>query len=53
MVGVDFNPAVIKQLQNEGLDVVYGDATDPELVTSLPLLGVKWVVFTVPEARSA
>jgi hypothetical protein len=53
MVGVDFNPAVIKQLQNEGLDVVYGDATDPELVTSLPLVGVKCVVFTVPEAWSA
>ena len=53
MVGGDFNPAVIKQLQNEGIDVVYGDATDPELVTSLPLVGVMCVVFTVPGARSA
>ena len=52
-MGVDFNPAVIKQLQNEGLDVVYGDATDPELVSSLPLVGVKWVVFAVAEAWSA
>ena len=50
---VDSNPAVIKQLQNEGLDVVYGDATDPELVASVPLVGVKWVVFAVAEAWSA
>jgi len=41
------------RFQYEGIDVVYGDATDPELVASLPLVGVKWVVFAVAEAWSA
>ena len=49
VLGVDFNPAVVKQWQTEGLDVAFGDGTDPELVASLPLAGVKWAVSAVPE----
>ena len=49
VLGVDFNPAVVKQWQTEGLDVAFGDATDPEFVASLPLAGVKWAVSAVPE----
>ena len=49
ILGVDFNPAVVKQWRKDGLDVAYGDATDPELIASLPLAGVTWVVSAVPE----
>lgn len=49
VLGVDFNPTAVKQWQSEGFDAVYGDATDPELVASLPLAGVKWAVSAVPE----
>ncbi|MCG8359918.1 MAG: cation:proton antiporter [Kiloniellales bacterium] len=49
ILGVDFNPAVVKQWRKDGLDVAYGDATDPELIASLPLGGVTWVVSAVPE----
>lgn len=49
VLGVDFNPTAVKQWQSEGLDAVYGDATDPELIASLPTAGVKWAVSAVPE----
>ncbi len=49
VLGVDFNPTAIKEWQNAGLDAVYGDATDPEFVASLPLASVKWAVSAVPE----
>ena len=48
VLGVDFNPAVVRQWREEGLDVAFGDATDPELVASLPLDGVRWAVSAVP-----
>ena len=48
VLGVDFNPAVVRQWRQEGLDVAFGDATDPELVASLPLDGVRWAVSAVP-----
>ncbi|WP_299619619.1 cation:proton antiporter [Pelagibius sp.] len=49
VLGVDFNPAVIRQWRRDGLDVAYGDATDPEFVASLPLSGVGWAVCAIPE----
>lgn len=52
VLGVDFNPSVVREWQKEGLDVAYGDATDPELVASLPLAGVKWVVSGIPEHQT-
>ena len=49
VLGIDFNPAVVKQWRQDGLDVAFGDATDPELVASLPLAGVPWAVSAVPQ----
>ncbi|NIA67414.1 sodium:proton exchanger [Pelagibius litoralis] len=49
VLGVDFNPAVVKEWRQQGLDVAYGDATDPEFVASLPLKGASWAVSAVPE----
>ena len=48
VLGVDFNPEVAKQMRADGIDVAHGDATDPELVASLPVEGVKWAVSAVP-----
>ncbi|WP_422367126.1 cation:proton antiporter [Pelagibius sp.] len=49
VLGVDFNPAVVKDWREQGLDVAYGDATDPEFIASLPLKGASWAVSGVPE----
>ncbi|MBO6716931.1 MAG: cation:proton antiporter [Rhizobiaceae bacterium] len=48
VLGVDFNPAAVKRGRALGIDVEYGDASDPEFVRHLPLDGAKWVVSTVP-----
>jgi Kef-type K+ transport system membrane component KefB len=48
VLGVDFNPAAVRRWRSLGLEVEYGDASDPELVAHLPLDGVRWAVSTVP-----
>jgi len=48
VLGVDFNPSAVRRWRTLGLDVEYGDATDPEFIASLPLVGAKWVVATIP-----
>ncbi|MBM3423192.1 MAG: cation:proton antiporter [Chlorobi bacterium] len=46
---VDFNPDVVRKWKQEGYDALYGDASDQELVASLPLRGVKWVVCALSQ----
>lgn len=47
-LGVDFNPLVVRRLQELGLDAEFGDATDPEFIAELPLRAAEWIVCTVP-----
>ncbi|WP_213608847.1 cation:proton antiporter [Pseudoalteromonas sp.] len=49
VLGVDFNPAAIKQWQALGLDATYGDVTDGEFINELPLSHAKWVVCSIPQ----
>ncbi len=48
VLGIDFNPEAVKRWRELGLDSKYGDATDPEFVTDLPLIKAAWVVSTMP-----
>ena len=48
VLGVDFNPLAVRRWRELGLDTEFGDATDPEFVTELPLAGAAWIVSTVP-----
>ncbi len=48
VLGVDFNPEAVRRARLLGIDAHFGDATDPEYVTTLPLRHAKWVVATVP-----
>lgn len=48
VLGVDFNPQAVRRWRDLGLPAEFGDATDPEFVTDLPLAGADWVVSTVP-----
>jgi voltage-gated potassium channel Kch len=52
VLGVDFNPEVIRSLAEQDMAVVYGDATDPEFIGSLPLGGARWVVSAVPQHQT-
>jgi hypothetical protein len=47
VLGVDFDPHALRVCQEHGVDVLYGDAEDPELPGSLPHQGADWVVVTV------
>ena len=49
VLGVDFSPVAVRNARQQGFDVVYGDATDPEFLAHLPLHDADWVVSAVPE----
>ena len=45
---VDVDPDALQRCRRSGLEVIYGDAEDPEFLLSLPLDQARWVVSTVP-----
>jgi Kef-type K+ transport system membrane component KefB/Trk K+ transport system NAD-binding subunit len=47
IIGVDFDPTVLKQWSSRGVSVLYGDMADPEIHEHLPLNKVRWVVSTI------
>lgn len=40
---------MVRYARERGLSCVFGDATDPEFLASLPLSGANWVVSAIPE----
>jgi Kef-type K+ transport system membrane component KefB len=51
VLGVDFNPEVIRSWDEQEIEVIYGDATDPELIGSLPLGAARWAARPCPSTR--
>lgn len=52
VLGVDFDPQVLREGRRRGLATRYGDATDPELAGALPLSSARWVVSTLPDPEA-
>jgi Kef-type K+ transport system membrane component KefB len=52
VLGVDFDPEVVRQWKQTGVDACYGDAADPELLETLPLEHVRWVISAVPQREA-
>lgn len=48
-VGLDSDDSKIEQHQQDGLQVVFGDAEDPKLWKTLQLDSIELVIFTLPE----
>lgn len=48
VLGVDFSPSAVRRWRALGLDAEFGDATDPEFISELPLSSAQWVASTVP-----
>jgi voltage-gated potassium channel Kch len=48
VLGIDFNPLAVRRWRELGLDTLYGDATDPEFFSELPLSRAEWLLSTVP-----
>ncbi len=49
VLGVDFDPEVVRRLRHQDIPVRYGDAEDMDFPESLPLSGTQWVVSTLPQ----
>ena len=49
VLAVDFDPIAVRYAKEMGVDSIYGDASDPEFLASLPLDQAKWVVCATPE----
>ena len=52
VIGVDFDPETVRELQGRGLPVLFGDGEDPDFLESLPLRQVRWVITTFPQWES-
>jgi Kef-type K+ transport system membrane component KefB len=52
VLGVDFDPEVVKEKQSSGLDARFGDCEAPDFIDSLPLAGVPWVVSSLPDVEA-
>lgn len=49
VLGVDFDPDLLRIQDTKDYEVRYGDAEDPEFLSTLPLDQVRWVVSSVRE----
>lgn len=47
VIGVDFDPVAIRDWRNRGGTAIFGDAGDPEIVQSLHLSSIDWVISSV------
>lgn len=51
VLGVDFDPDLVRNWQRNGHAACYGDANDTHFPETLPLAGVKWVISALPPPR--
>jgi Kef-type K+ transport system membrane component KefB len=49
VLGIDFDPQVVRDWCKEGRNAQYGDAEDPELAAQLPQ--ARWIVSTIPHRK--
>ena len=50
-VVMDFNPSVIKKLRDDGMNVVYGDIGDPEVLDGLQIDTAKLIISTASDFK--
>lgn len=46
-LGVDFDPGVVHEWKEKGLDILYGDMEDPDLLEQIPYRNSRMIVSTV------
>ncbi|MGA1824711.1 MAG: NAD-binding protein, partial [bacterium] len=49
VLGVDFDPELVRRLRKAKKTIIYGDAEDPDLPSSIPLSHIRWVVSSLPQ----
>jgi len=53
ILGVDFDPDLVRAWQRHGTPAIYGDMADPDFIEHLPLEHARWVVLATPVVSSA
>jgi Kef-type K+ transport system membrane component KefB len=48
VLAVDFDPQAVADWDSEGIAAVFGDASDPEFLGTLPLQRARWVISAMP-----
>lgn len=48
-IGVDFDPQLVRTLQQEGKPLVYGDLSDPDILDNLPFHHSRAILNTIPD----
>lgn len=49
VLGVDFDPDLVRRQKYHGFEVVFGDAGDPEFLASLPIGQAGWIICSLRE----
>ncbi|MCB1149544.1 MAG: cation:proton antiporter, partial [Chlamydiia bacterium] len=49
ILGIDYDPEAVRRWRRRGLDAMHGDAWDHDLIASLKLHDVRWVVSALPQ----
>lgn len=52
VLAVDLDPRIVETARAAGARATYGDVTDQEFWSELPLAGAKWVVFAIPPSAA-
>lgn len=48
-LGIDFDPAIVRDWNRKGKNIIYGDMEDPDLLTRFPLHESKVVISTITD----
>jgi Kef-type K+ transport system membrane component KefB len=52
VLGIDLDPVTVREWKSQGYAVRYGDVTEPEFWSELPLTQARWIVLAVPYGTS-
>jgi len=51
VVGVDFDPQILRYWREQNVPVLYGDMEDPELLEHLPIRRTRWILSAAPDRQ--
>lgn len=49
---IDFNPEIVKKLKESGFSIIYGDASEIDLLENLDVKKLKWIISTIPNFQT-
>ncbi|MDY0109938.1 MAG: cation:proton antiporter [Candidatus Krumholzibacteria bacterium] len=52
VVGVDFDPQILRYWREQRVPVLYGDMEDPDLLEHLPIQRTRWILVATPNRQA-